>query len=107
MNELVSRFATQVPLPLVLDSTESPVLEAGLQHSGGKAILNSVALGKYLNERVGRPYGDFKVAVRQDRKGKKFWRIVPAEDFQCTDGAAQAAANAEQGMLDFAVGGDR
>ena len=35
---------TQAPLPLVLDSTEPLVLEAGLQHSGGKAILNSANL---------------------------------------------------------------
>ena len=44
MHEIVSRFATQAPLPLVLDSTEPPVIEAGLQHSGGKAILNSANL---------------------------------------------------------------
>src|SRR3954464_4183005 len=44
MHELVSRFATQAPLPLVLDSTEPPVMEAGLQPSGGKAILNSANL---------------------------------------------------------------
>ena len=44
MDEIVGRFATQAPLPLVLDSTEPQVMEAGLQHSGGKAILNSANL---------------------------------------------------------------
>ncbi|HLT69613.1 MAG TPA: methionine synthase [Acidimicrobiales bacterium] len=44
MEELVSRFATQVTVPLVLDSTEPQVLEAGLQHLGGRAILNSANL---------------------------------------------------------------
>jgi 5-methyltetrahydrofolate--homocysteine methyltransferase len=44
MHEIVSRFATQAPLPLVLDSTEPAVLEAGLQLIGGKAILNSANL---------------------------------------------------------------
>ena len=44
MHEIASRFATQAALPLVFDSTEPPVLEAGLQHSGGKAILNSANL---------------------------------------------------------------
>jgi 5-methyltetrahydrofolate--homocysteine methyltransferase len=44
MEEIASRFATQASLPLVFDSTEPPVLEAGLRHSGGKAILNSANL---------------------------------------------------------------
>ena len=44
MHEIASRFATQAALPLVFDSTEPPVIEAGLQHSGGKAILNSANL---------------------------------------------------------------
>jgi 5-methyltetrahydrofolate--homocysteine methyltransferase len=44
MDEIASRFATQVTLPLVLDSTESQVMEAGLQRFGGKAILNSANL---------------------------------------------------------------
>jgi 5-methyltetrahydrofolate--homocysteine methyltransferase len=44
MDEIVSRFATQVTVPLVLDSTEPPVVEAGLQRLGGKAILNSANL---------------------------------------------------------------
>ena len=44
MDEIVSRFATQVTVPLVLDSTEPPVIEAGLQRLGGKAILNSANL---------------------------------------------------------------
>jgi 5-methyltetrahydrofolate--homocysteine methyltransferase len=44
MNEIVSRFATQSTAPLVLDSTETPVLEAGLQHNGGRSILNSANL---------------------------------------------------------------
>ena len=44
MEEIASRFATQAALPLVFDSTEPLVVEAGLQHSGGKAILNSANL---------------------------------------------------------------
>src|SRR3954469_12385510 len=44
MDEIASRFATQATVPLVLDSTESPVLEAGLQWLGGRAILNSANL---------------------------------------------------------------
>src|SRR5439155_13560637 len=44
MDEIASRFATQASVPLVLDSTESPVMEAGLQWLGGRAILNSANL---------------------------------------------------------------
>ncbi len=44
MAEVARRFATTVALPLVLDSTEPPVLEAGLEHLGGKCLLNSANL---------------------------------------------------------------
>ena len=42
MKEVVSRFATASTLPLVLDSTEPPVVEAGLELLGGRAVVNSV-----------------------------------------------------------------
>src|SRR5437764_1173156 len=41
MDEIAGRLATQASLPLVFDSTEPQVVEAGLRHHGGKAILNS------------------------------------------------------------------
>jgi 5-methyltetrahydrofolate--homocysteine methyltransferase len=44
MAEVVSRFATQATLPLMLDSTEPDVIEAGLTRIAGKPILNSVNL---------------------------------------------------------------
>jgi 5-methyltetrahydrofolate--homocysteine methyltransferase len=44
MREVVSRFATQATLPIMLDSTEPPVIETGLQLIAGKPILNSVNL---------------------------------------------------------------
>ncbi len=40
--ELVSRLATATTLPLVLDSTEPAVIEAGLECLGGRAMVNSV-----------------------------------------------------------------
>ena len=40
--ELVSRLATATTLPLVLDSTEPAVLEAGLECMGGRAMITSV-----------------------------------------------------------------
>ncbi|MFI6887105.1 methionine synthase [Streptosporangium canum] len=42
MKELAFRFATASTLPIVLDSTEPAVLEAGLEMIGGRAIINSV-----------------------------------------------------------------
>lgn len=42
MAELAGRFATASTLPIVLDSTELPVLRAGLEKLGGRAVLNSV-----------------------------------------------------------------
>ncbi|WP_405932829.1 methionine synthase [Streptomyces sp. NBC_00827] len=42
MEELAGRFATASTLPLVLDSTEVPVIRAGLEKLGGRAVVNSV-----------------------------------------------------------------
>ena len=41
MHELASRLITNVKIPLMFDSTEWQKMEAGLQHAGGKCILNS------------------------------------------------------------------
>ncbi len=42
MKELAGRFATASTLPIVLDSTEPAVLQAGLEMLGGRVIINSV-----------------------------------------------------------------
>ncbi len=42
MKELAGRFATASTLPIVLDSTEVPVLQAGLEKLGGRVVINSV-----------------------------------------------------------------
>ena len=42
MNAVVARMRGQVDSPLVIDSTELPVLEAALELYGGKAVLNSI-----------------------------------------------------------------
>ncbi|WP_280269987.1 methionine synthase [Nocardia wallacei] len=42
MSELASRLATASTLPIMLDSTETPVLRAGLEHLGGRCAINSV-----------------------------------------------------------------
>ena len=42
MTELASRLATTSTLPIMLDSTEPAVLKAGLEHLGGRSLINSV-----------------------------------------------------------------
>jgi 5-methyltetrahydrofolate--homocysteine methyltransferase len=42
MRELAGRFATASTLPIMLDSTEPGVIEAGLEMLGGRCVVNSV-----------------------------------------------------------------
>ena len=42
MREIASRFATTSTLPIVLDSTEPAVIQAGLEQLGGRSVINSV-----------------------------------------------------------------
>ena len=42
MNEVITRFTFSVNAPLVIDSTETPVIEAALKLHGGKPIINSI-----------------------------------------------------------------
>jgi 5-methyltetrahydrofolate--homocysteine methyltransferase len=42
MNEVIRRFTNSVNAPLVIDSTETPVIEAALKLHGGKPIINSI-----------------------------------------------------------------
>ncbi|MEU0501254.1 methionine synthase [Nocardia sp. NPDC005998] len=42
MSALAARLATASTLPIMLDSTETPVLQAGLEHLGGRCAVNSV-----------------------------------------------------------------
>lgn len=44
MVEVVSRFRGAVNAPLVVDSTETPVIRAALELIGGKSIINSINL---------------------------------------------------------------
>jgi 5-methyltetrahydrofolate--homocysteine methyltransferase len=42
MREIASRFATSSTLPIMLDSTEPNVIQAGLESLGGRSVINSV-----------------------------------------------------------------
>ncbi|MBA3288073.1 MAG: methionine synthase, partial [Acidimicrobiia bacterium] len=78
MDEIARRFATQASAPLVMDSTEAPVLEAGLQHIGGRAILNSANLedGELPGSRfdkvmsLAREYGAAVICLLIDERGQ-------------------------------------
>jgi 5-methyltetrahydrofolate--homocysteine methyltransferase len=58
MDEVARRFATQAAAPLVIDSTESNVMEAALAHVGGRAVLNSANLedGELPGSRLDRVF---------------------------------------------------
>src|SRR5204862_3053408 len=62
MHTLASRLATSVKIPLMFDSTEWEKMEVGLEHAGGKCILNSTNFEggepRYLNVmRILKGYG--------------------------------------------------
>jgi 5-methyltetrahydrofolate--homocysteine methyltransferase len=61
ITEVVRRFVTQCTLPLVIDSTEAPVIEAALKRIGGRAVINSVNLE---DGEQGRPAKIFPMAKR-------------------------------------------
>ncbi|GAA3030136.1 methionine synthase [Streptosporangium longisporum] len=78
MRELAFRFATASTLPIVLDSTEPAVLEAGLQMLGGRAVVNSVNYEEgdapgtrfHRNMTLVREYGAAVVALTIDEEGQ-------------------------------------
>lgn len=78
MDELAKLLATQSSVPLVLDSTEPEVMEAGLSWLGGRAILNSANLedGEAEGSRLDRvmklaaEYGAAVICLLIDEEGQ-------------------------------------
>ena len=78
MDEIAQRFATQVAAPLVLDSTEPQVMEAGLRWIGGRAVLNSANLedgegeGSRMDRvfKLAREYGAAIIVLLIDEEGQ-------------------------------------
>ncbi len=78
MFEIASRFATQASIPLMLDSTEGPVIESALHWIGGRPVLNSVNLeegdgpGTRLDTflRLAREFGAAVVCTCIDEEGQ-------------------------------------
>jgi len=78
MDEIAQRFTTQSAVPLVMDSTEPQVMEAGLQWLGGRSILNSANLedgeaeGSRLDRvfKLARTYGAAVICLLIDEEGQ-------------------------------------
>ncbi len=74
MREIITRFNTQVTLPLVIDSTEAPVIEEALRLIAGKAVVNSINM-EDGEERIRRvvplckKYGAAVIALTIDEQG--------------------------------------
>ena len=90
MREIVARFATAATLPLVLDSTEAAVIEAGLELTGGRAVINSVNYedGDGPDSRIARvmplvrEHGAAVIALTIDERGQARtaeWKVAVAE----------------------------
>ncbi len=90
MKQIVSRLATASTLPLVLDSTEPPVIEAALELLGGRAVINSVNFedGDGPGSRYARimpvvkEHGSAVVALTIDEEGQARtaeWKVRVAE----------------------------
>jgi len=74
MDEVIRRFTSSVNAPLVIDSTETPVIEAALKLHGGKPIINSINFedGEHAAEqrlRLARRFGTGVIALTIDEEG--------------------------------------
>src|SRR6266699_5270496 len=88
--EVAGRFATAATLPLVLDSTEPAVIEAGLEMTGGRSVINSVNYedGDGPDSRIARmmplarEHGAAVIALTIDERGQARtagWKVAVAE----------------------------
>jgi 5-methyltetrahydrofolate--homocysteine methyltransferase len=74
MTRLVTRYRSDVAAPLMIDSTEAPVIEAALELCGGRSIINSINLEDGLErcEKVlplAKEHGAAVIALTIDEKG--------------------------------------
>ncbi len=78
MSAIAAVFATDVPVPVVLDSTEPEVMEAGLERLGGRCVLNSANLedgdgpGSRIDRvlRLANEHGAAVICLLIDEKGQ-------------------------------------
>ncbi len=74
MNEVITRFTSSVNAPLVIDSTETNVIEAALKLHGGKPIINSINFEdgeQAATDRLvlAKKFGTAVIALTIDEKG--------------------------------------
>lgn len=74
MSEVMRAFTASVNAPLVIDSTETPVIEAALKLHGGKPIINSINFedGEHIAEErmvLARRFGASVIALTIDEEG--------------------------------------
>ena len=74
MNAVLEKIATRVPAPILVDSTEAPVIEEALKRIPGKPIINSINLedGEKRTSKVlpmARRYGAAVIALTIDEEG--------------------------------------
>ena len=74
MTEVMRRFSASVNSPLVIDSTETPVIEAALKLHGGKPIINSINFEdgeKHATDRLilAKRFGAAVIALTIDEVG--------------------------------------
>jgi len=95
MDEVIRRFTNSVNVPLVIDSTETPVIESALKLHGGKPIINSInfedgeeAASDRL--RLAKKFGAAVIALTIDETGMaktaedKLKIAARLVDFACT-----------------------
>src|SRR5215469_3437085 len=93
MTEVASRLCTQSTVPLMVDSTEGPVVRAALEWIGGRPILNSVNLeegdepGTRLDTflRLAREFGAAVVCTCIDEEGQARtaeWKLRAARNIR-------------------------
>ena len=93
MTEVARRFCTQSSVPLMVDSTEGPVVRAALEWIGGRPILNSVNLeegdepGTRLDTflRLAREFGAGVVCTCIDEEGQARtaeWKLRAARNIR-------------------------
>ncbi|HUZ62163.1 MAG TPA: methionine synthase [Acetobacteraceae bacterium] len=95
MNEVITRFTSSVNAPLVIDSTETPVIEKALRLHGGKPIINSINFedGEHAADdrlKLARKFGAAVIALTIDEEGmaktpeRKLAVARRLVDFACT-----------------------
>lgn len=74
LTKIVTRYRADVPAPLMIDSTEAPVIQTALELAGGRSIINSINLEDGLEriEKVlplAKEHGAAVVALTIDEDG--------------------------------------